>query len=128
METADVNNFNEKFRIRTKQFAVRLCKIFDSVPKKEASKVVSWQLIKSGTSMAANFRAATRARSSAEYYAKLCIALEEGDETLFWFEILKEAQLVNHENINDLQLELTELVKVLSVARKTLKMKLAAKS
>ena len=73
--------------------------------------------------MAANFRAATRSRSQAEYYSKICIAVEECDETQFWFEILKGAKLVNSTEIEQLHNEVTELLKILTATKKKLKQK-----
>ncbi|MCX6249291.1 MAG: four helix bundle protein [Bacteroidetes bacterium] len=114
-------NFNEKFRKRTKQFAIKICKLFNEPTKKESTRIIIRQLIRSGTSLAANFWAASRSRSSAEYYAKLCIVVEETDETLFWFELLEETGLSNIKEISELKLEAEELLKVFSTTKKKLK-------
>ena len=85
-----MENFNEQFRKRTKRFAIDLCKSFDDLKGKESMWVIRKQLLRSGTSVAANFRAACRARSDAEYFSKICIVVEETDETVFWLELLED--------------------------------------
>ncbi len=123
MENHITNNFNEKYREKTKQFAVDLCRQFNNFQNGESAKVLIRQLIRSGTSMAANFRAATRARSLAEYYAKICIVIEECDETQFWFEILEDASLVNKDRTIILHNKITELLKVLTATKCKLRKK-----
>jgi len=117
-------NFNEDLKNRTKKFAVRVIKMYSKLKKDDILKIVGGQFIRSSTSVAANFRAACRAKSTKEYYSKLCICVEEADETLFWFEILVEADLVKEENINDLIVETTEILKILASTRKRIKQKL----
>ena len=117
MENHPANNFNEKYREKTKQFAVDLCRQFNHFQNGESAKLVIRQLIRSGTSVAANFRAATRARSQAEYYAKICVVVEECDETQFWFEILEDACLVKKETIVNLHDTITELLKILTATK-----------
>ena len=70
--------------MRTKRFALRILKLFRSLPKTEEARILGRQLLRSGTSIGANYRAACRARSRAEFIAKLGIVLEEADETVFW--------------------------------------------
>jgi len=115
------NDFNNKYCERTKVFAIQLCKSFNFYQNKEAARVVIKQLLRSGTSVAANFRAATRARSKSEYFSKICIVVEECDETVFWLEILCEAGLVPAEKIISLQKESIELLKIFSATKKKLK-------
>jgi four helix bundle protein len=117
MEGHTSNSFNEKYREKTRQFAVDLCRRFNNFQNGESAKVVVRQLLRSGTSVAANFRAATRARSPAEYYAKICIVVEECDETQFWFEILEHANLVKKEATGSLHDTITELLKVLTATK-----------
>ena len=119
-----MENFNEDIKNRTKKFAVRVIKMYAQLKKDEIIKIIGNQFLRSSTSVAANFRAACRARSTKEYYAKLCICVEEADETLFWFEILIEANLVKEEKINDLIIESTEILKILASTRKRIKQKL----
>jgi four helix bundle protein len=111
MENSGKSNFNPKFRIRTKHFAINLCKLFNKPQNDESTRVLVRQIIRSGTSVASNFYAVTRARSAGEYYAKLCIVVEECDETLFWLDLLIDAGLMKTE----------ELLKIFATAKKSLK-------
>ncbi len=78
---------------RTKAFAVRIIKAFARLPKDEAVRVIDRQFLRSGTSLAANNRAACRSRSAADLISKTSVVVEETDETLFWFELLVAAEL-----------------------------------
>ena len=123
MENSGKSNFNPKFRIRTKHFAIKLCKLFNKPQNGESIRVLVRQIIRSGTSVASNFYAATRARSAGEYYAKLCIVVEECDETLFWIDFITELYSYKDENIIKLKQETSELLAVFSSTKKTLKQK-----
>lgn len=90
--------FNDEFRERTKQFALRIIKLFRSLPKTEEARIIGKQLLRSGCSVGANFRAATRARSNAEFYSKLSIVVEEADESAFWMELLIESEIMPEKN------------------------------
>lgn len=114
---------NEIFRQRTKQFALRVIWFCDTLPKTTASFVLSKQLLRSCTSVAANYRAVGQARSDRERYAKLCIVMEEADETLFWLELLSESGIADHQKINELLQEATEFTKVFSAYKSKLKHK-----
>lgn len=86
---------------RTKAFALRVIQFCDSLPKKQATQIISYQLIKSATSTASNYRAACRGRFSDEFYFKLCVVVEEADETVFWLEVIKESAFeVDHRRWN----------------------------
>ena len=115
------NDFNNKYCERTKLFTIQLVKTLDWVQGREATRVIVRQILRSGTSVSANFRAASRARSKAEYYSKICIVVEECDETLFWLEILLEAGSIPKEKLISLHNEATELLKIFSSTRKTLR-------
>jgi four helix bundle protein len=80
---------------RTKAFALRILKLVDVLPKTTAGRALASQIVRSGTSIAANYRAACRARSTADSIAKMGIVEEEADETLFWLELLEESELVS---------------------------------
>jgi four helix bundle protein len=80
---------------RTKAFAVRIIKVFAALPKEEAARIIGRQFLRSGTSLAANYRSACRARSHADFISKMAVVTEEADETLFWFELLVEADWSN---------------------------------
>ena len=124
MENAGNFTFNTTYRLRTKQFAIALCKLFNKTQGGESTRVIIKQIIRSGTSIAANFYAATRARSTAEYYSKLCIVVEECDETLFWLDLLKDAELMKNEQLIQLFKETEELLKVFATTKKHLKTKI----
>jgi four helix bundle protein len=103
------------------RFAVRIVKLFRALPKTEEGRVIGKQALRSGTSVAANYRAACRARSRAEFAARIGIVLEEADETAFWLEILIETGIVQKVKLADLLAETNELVKIFSASRRTSK-------
>ena len=113
--------FSEQLRQRTKRVALQLIRFTQTLPKIDEAYVIRRQLIKSGTSVAANYRATTRARSGAEFYSKLCIVVEEADETLFWLELIEEAELSTEEIIQPIKNEVTEILAILAKARKNYK-------
>ena len=86
-----MENRAEEFRNRTKLLALNIIRFYQTLEKDGVSQVLGKQLLRSSTSVAANFRAATRARSTKEFYAKLCITVEESDESLFWLEMINES-------------------------------------
>jgi four helix bundle protein len=85
---------NEELKRRTKEFALRIIKLIDSLPPTLVARTIGQQLVRSGTSVAANYRAACRARSNADFIAKLGIVEEECDESIFWIEMLVDAEIV----------------------------------
>ena len=88
-------DLNTKFRNRTKKFAIDIVRFFKMYCKREEEmRILGKQLLRAGTSVASNFRAFTRGRSEAEKYAKICIVVEEVDETQFWMELMEEAELL----------------------------------
>ena len=97
---------------RTKQFALRILHLYRALPAKEDARILGRQVLRSGTSVGANYRAACRARSRAEFIAKLGIVLEEADETVFWLEMLLEGGLVKRENTDQLLKEAKELTAI----------------
>jgi len=115
------NDFNNKYCERTKLFTIQLVKTLDWVQGREATRVIIRQILRSGTSVSANFRAASRARSKAEYYSKICIVVEECDETLFWLNLLIDAELMKTEELIPLHKETEELLKVFATTKKSLK-------
>jgi four helix bundle protein len=117
------NKFNDQFRSRSKSFAINVCRWVDELPKKETIHILKGQIIRSGTSVAANFRAACRSRSAQEYYSKLCIVVEECDEVLFWLEFIEETYSLRDEKVKLLQKEASELVAVFSTTKRKLKEK-----
>ncbi len=110
--------FIEKMKSRTKKFAVDIIKFCDSLITCKASSVITYQIVKSATSTGANYRAACRARSKNEFFSKMCIVVEEVDETQYWLEVIQESVLSNRKKeLNRLLEEATELTKVMSKAK-----------
>jgi len=115
-------DYNEKYRQRTKRFAVAIILFYAKYCKQtEELRVIGKQLLRSGTSVAANFRAVTRGRSHAERFAKMCIVVEEVDETQFWFELIEEAQLLDKSIFLDIKNEIDELVKIFTASKANMK-------
>ena len=112
------SEFAEIFKNRTKKFAVDIIHFSKILPRTDESQIIKRQLLRSATSVAANYRAVCRARSAAEFHAKLSIVVEEADESLFWLEIISEAELINNANTMVLQKEITEILSVMATARK----------
>ncbi|MDD3080210.1 MAG: four helix bundle protein [Paludibacter sp.] len=110
--------YREQMNVRLKKFALRVIKLFQSLPKTDEARIIGKQLLRSGTSVAANYRAACRAGSGNEFYSKISIVVEEADESLFWFELLTEAEIISVERMKDLMQEAEEIVKIMSTARK----------
>ena len=109
----------EQLRQRTKQFALRIVTLFQALPNSDVTKTLGRQVLRSGTSVAANYRAVCRARSKAEFIAKLGIVLEEADETAFWLELLMEAGVVPKPRLENLLTETNELVRIFAASRQT---------
>lgn len=112
--------FNELFRKRTKILALEIIRITSVIKYSDALGIIRKQLIRSATSVAANFRAVCRARSEKERFAKLCIVVEEADETLFWIEMLTEAHFITIDEMSKSQKESEEILKVMSAFKKKL--------
>jgi len=93
---------SEASKVRTKEFALRVLRLFRSLPRSEEARILGTQLLRSSTSIGANYRAACRGRSRAEFVAKLGIVLEEADETVFWLELFQEGNIIPAEKLRDL--------------------------
>ena len=104
---------------RTKAFALRILKLVDALPKTRAGRALSSQIVRSGTSVAANYRAACRAKSTADFIAKMGIVEEEADETLFWLELLDESKLVPAAKLTAIKQEANELIAITVASIKT---------
>src|SRR5437870_8068154 len=113
----DLLNRAKQLQDRTKKFAVRIIKAFAKLPKDEATRVIGRQFLRSGTSLAANYRAACRARSSADFISKISVVSEEADETPFWLELLIDSELITSKKVESLMAECEELLKIFRVAR-----------
>ena len=104
---------------RTKQFALRIFKLVGALPQTIQGRAVASQLIRSGTSVAANYRAACRARSKPEFVAKLGVVEEEADESAFWLELIIETGLLNRRKVTPLLAEASEIVAMMASSKKT---------
>ncbi|MFM5887663.1 MAG: four helix bundle protein [Dolichospermum sp.] len=92
----------QQFKTRTKQLALRVIRLVESLPNTKTADVIGKQLLRSATSVGANYRSACRAKSTADLIAKLSIVEEEADETLYWLELLIESRLITVEKLNNL--------------------------
>lgn len=111
----------EQLRDRTKAFALRVIRMFRSLPYKTDTHVLGKQLLRCGTSVAANYRAVCRARSKAEFVARMGIAAEEADEAVLWLELLTESGIVRAEMTEGLLKEARELAAILTASQHTAK-------
>jgi len=109
----------QELQRRTKQFALRVFKLVDALPHTPAGRAVASQLVRSATSVGANYRAACRARSRAEFAAKLGTVLEEADESLYWLELIRDGELMPDSKVSLLLTEADELTAILAAGRKS---------
>jgi four helix bundle protein len=112
---------SDALKDRTKRFAVLAIRLCQSIPRSQASSVITRQLLRSATSVGANYRAVCRARSTADFVSKLGIVLEEADETLFWLELLIESGATHPEKVAALLKEADELVAIFVASLRTAK-------
>src|SRR5581483_7300228 len=104
---------------RTKQFALRIVKLVDEMPNTISGRAIANQLIRSGTSVAANYRAACRGRSRAEFIAKLGTVEEEAGESAFWTELIMDAALMTRKAVQPLHEEAVALTKIMAASKMT---------
>lgn len=116
-----VSATNEDLRERTKRFALRILRLYRALPAKEDARILGRQLLRSGTSVGANYRAACRARSRAEFIAKLGVVLEESDESVFWLELLLQGGILSEEQMGALIKEAKELTSIFVTSLRTAK-------
>lgn len=109
----------DELKARTKKFALRVLNLAEKLPRGIKGRVLSDQIARAGTSAAANYRAACKARSKAEFIAKIGIAEEEADEVQFWLEMIAEAELIPAERLRELQQEAREITAILAASRKS---------
>jgi four helix bundle protein len=109
---------------KTKLFAIDVIKFLKSLSNNYMDMIIAKQLLRSTTSMAANYRTACRSRSKSEFFAKLSIVVEETDETMFWLEVLIETELADLSVTKELLIRATEFIKIFSKARKTVSIQL----
>lgn len=117
----DNNNwvkYKIEIRERLRVFALNILTLSEDIPRSTRGKVINYQLTKSGTSAYANFRAALRGRSKAEFFSKLSISTEEADESEMWLDLLISSKILNNELAQQLYEESVEIIKILSSMRK----------
>ncbi|MCX6266472.1 MAG: four helix bundle protein [Bacteroidetes bacterium] len=110
-------------RSRTRAFAVSVYQLLNGIRLGDLNRSLARQLLRSATSVAANYSSATRGRSEAEFYSKLCIVVEECDEALFWLDFLLAVDVLKQEQIRSIKIEAEELLSIFSTIRKKLKNK-----
>jgi|ERR1041385_2761052 four helix bundle protein len=111
----------EELKKRTKQFALRGIKLFNSLPKRKDAEVLGVQLLRASTSVGANYRAACRARSQADFISKITVVEEEADESAYWIELLGESGIIKQSLLRDLLQEANELTAIFTSSGKTAK-------
>jgi four helix bundle protein len=112
---------SEELRERTKSFALRIVRLFRSLPHSPDAQVMGKQLLRCETSVAANYRAICRARSRAEFIAKIGVVVEEADESIFWLELLSETNTVPADKMKGLVDEARELTAIFTASQRTAK-------
>jgi len=110
---------NDQLSSRTKQFALRVIKVVESLPENKTSRAIGNQLLRSATSVGANYRAARRGRSAAEFREKLGIVEEEADESIYWLELIIESGLLPENRLTDLIKEANEILSMVIASIKT---------
>ena len=108
-------------RVRTKQFALRVIRLFGALPKRTEVEVIGKQVLRSGTSVGANFREAFRARSDAEFLSKVGDCLKELEETCYWLELLVDGEILPADRLAALQSECNQLIAILTTISKKVK-------
>lgn len=113
----------EELKRRTKDFALRIIHLIDTLPHTTTAREIGKQLLRSGTSVAANYRSACRARSKPEFIAKIGVVIEEADESAFWLEIIIEGKLLQHTEVESIRQEAEEITRIMSKSRATARKK-----
>lgn len=116
-----MKEFDLKFR--TKAFALRIIKLYTSLPKSGEAQVIGKQVLRSGTSIGAQYREACRSRSNSEFISKMQSSLQELDETAYWLELLVDGGIVKAEKLADLRRETDELIAIFVTSVKTARTK-----
>ena len=122
MEIRNLVNCKIEVRDRLREFSLKIFELSEMFPETKRANVINYQITKSGTSVYANFRAALRGRSKAEFFSKLSVAVEEGDETEMWSELIISSGILNNDFIQKLHVESLEIVKNLSSMRKNIRL------
>ncbi len=112
---------SDELKKRTQQFALRVLALGGALPRSPAGRVIAYQLIKSGTSVGANYRSACRGKSKADFISKLGTVLEEADESAFWMELIIAGELLSAARVQPLLQEANELTAIFAAGLKTAK-------
>ena len=113
----------EQLKARTKRFAIRIVRVFRSLPKTDEARIIGKQLLRAGTSVAANYRAVCRSRSKAEFISRMSVVVEEADETVFWLELLTETSIIAEARLSELLGETNELLAICAASLRTAKVR-----
>ncbi|MDR2026213.1 MAG: four helix bundle protein [Prevotellaceae bacterium] len=119
-----MNVMTEQIKNRTKKVGIKIIQLIDLLPQKTSSWVISKQIVRSATSIGANYRAACRAKSVPDFLNKLKIVEEETDETLYWLEIIEEAKLLPSESLETIKTEINEILSIVVASIKTIQSKI----
>ena len=111
----------EQFKARTRQLALEIISLVESLPRSRTGDVIGRQLLRSGTSIGANYRAACRGKSKADVISKLAIVEEEADETIYWLDLLIESKIVEPSRVDLLMKETNEIVAMVVASIRTLR-------
>jgi four helix bundle protein len=122
MENNDKIQFSEDLENRTRQFVLDIIKLIEQLPKRKEAWTIGDQLMRSSSSVGANYRAACRGRSKKEFYAKMCIVVEEADETEWWLDILIASEIMDSQFSRELHMESLEILKIMATIRKNINM------
>src|SRR5262245_64024735 len=112
---------HKELKNRTKAFALRIVRMSQALPRTREANVINNQILRSATGMAANYRAAGRSRTKAEFIAKIGVVIEEADETLLWLELLADSGIVHPRKLEALWSEASQLVAIFTASRRTAK-------
>ena len=118
----------ERLKARTKQFAIRIVRVFKSLPRNDEARIIGKQLLRAGTSVAANYRAVCRSRSKAEFISRISVVVEKADETAFWLELLIETSIIPEVRLRDLLTEANELLAIFAASLWTARQKRKSQS
>ena len=111
----------EQFKARTRHLALEILSLVESLPRSQTAEVIGRQLLRSGTSIGANYRAACRGKSKADVISKLAIVEEEADETIYWLDLLIESKIVEPSRVDLLMKETNEIVAMVVASIRTLR-------
>ena len=125
MKITEITVTPEEMKERTLQLGLRVFRVVDALPRRRASEVIGRQLLKSGTSVGANYRASCRSRSDADFVARMGVVEEEADETIYWLEVTSRSNLLNDAMLRPLIKECGEILSIVVASIRTVKARLA---